>query len=396
MADTASAIQQFQQQIDFFRAKLNLPTERWDDIKQSAHDRAFIVAGAQKASLLADLRQAVDKAVIGGSIQQFRNDFAEAVKTSGWSGWTGQGSESGEAWRTRVIYQTNMATSYAAGRYRQLTDPELLKARPYWRYVHSDGVMHPRPEHLAWNGLTLPNDHPFWETNFPPNGWGCQCSVVAVRLPREGDATEPPKGWDAMDPKTGAPAGVDKGWNYAPGANADTPLRQMVQDKLIDYPPAIGKALTRDVNRTISADERVPDFARAVLADRQRTDPLWLGFVEDPEAIGETLRGADVRGYMALMPAESVRHVEISHEYDGGSQRPPTPEDFARALAVLNTPDPGGLRLGSDRGKNGELRVIASKTIDGEGFRTVWEARPGKRNRAMALVSLAVKIAKRK
>ncbi|WP_413879007.1 hypothetical protein [Candidatus Aalborgicola defluviihabitans] len=29
-------------------AKLNLPTERWDDIKAAAHDRAFIVAGAQR------------------------------------------------------------------------------------------------------------------------------------------------------------------------------------------------------------------------------------------------------------------------------------------------------------------------------------------------------------
>ena len=49
----------FQEQIDFFRAKLNLPTDRWDDIWKAAHDRAFVVAGAAKADLLNDLRQAL-------------------------------------------------------------------------------------------------------------------------------------------------------------------------------------------------------------------------------------------------------------------------------------------------------------------------------------------------
>ena len=35
----------FAEQIDFFRSKLNLPTESWTDIWQSEHDRAFVVAG---------------------------------------------------------------------------------------------------------------------------------------------------------------------------------------------------------------------------------------------------------------------------------------------------------------------------------------------------------------
>lgn len=241
--------QQFQEQIDFFRQKLNLPTERWDDIKTAAHDRAFIVAGAQKADLLNDLRQAVDKSINGQSIGEFRKDFAAAVAKSGWSGWTGEGTKAGEAWRTRVIYQTNVATSYAAGRWQQLNDSDLKAARPFWKYIHADGVMHPRPLHQAWGdaGLTLPSDHPFWQTHFPPNGWGCGCRVKAVRLPRGNDATSPPDGWDRIDEKTGAPLGIDNGWGYAPGANANLSLRQMVQDKLITYPEAISKALASDL-----------------------------------------------------------------------------------------------------------------------------------------------------
>ena len=38
-----------------------------------------------------------------------------------------------------------------------------------------------RPEHAALNGVTLPPSDPFWQTYYPPNGWGCRCNVVQVR-----------------------------------------------------------------------------------------------------------------------------------------------------------------------------------------------------------------------
>ncbi|MDP2830185.1 MAG: phage minor head protein [Sulfuricellaceae bacterium] len=251
----------FQEQIEFFRKKLNLPTARWDDILKSAHDRAFMVAGAMNADLLDDLRQAVDGAIAGGdTLQDFRKKFKSIAGKHGWTGWTGEGTKAGEAWRTKVIYQTNVASSHAAGRWQQLNDPGLLKARPYWRYIHNDSVLSPRPHHKAWGdrGLTLPHDHPFWKTHFPPNGWGCRCRVMAVVNPSpsgggvgegvNGDATEPPEDWDKRDSVGNLP-GIDKGWDYAPGANADMPLRQMVQDKLVKYPAAIARALTADINK---------------------------------------------------------------------------------------------------------------------------------------------------
>lgn len=39
---------------------------------------------------------------------------------------------------------------------------------------------HVRPDHAAMDGITLPADDPFWDTNFPPNGWNCRCTVVQV------------------------------------------------------------------------------------------------------------------------------------------------------------------------------------------------------------------------
>lgn len=239
----------FQEQVEFFRQKLNLPTEAWDDIWQEAHDRAFVVAGAMKADLLDDLRQAVDKAISQGtSLETFRKDFAAIVGKHGWQGWTGEGTPGGFAWRTRVIYETNLRSSYAAGRWQQLNDPGLAKLMPYWRYVHNESVLHPRPLHQAWGAsrLTLPRDHPFWKTHFPPNGWGCRCRVTAVPAPRQGDATEPPEGWDVPD-DTGKLPGIDKGWAYAPGANVKGELDTLVDAKVAALPPPIASDFAADM-----------------------------------------------------------------------------------------------------------------------------------------------------
>lgn len=236
----------FQAQIDYLLNKLALPTQTWTDIQGAVNDRAFIVAGASKADLLADLQQAlVDSAANGGGLKAFQKDFKAIVAKHGWTGWTGEGTPEGEAWRARIIYQTNMATSYAAGRYQQMTDPEVLKLHPYWRYLHSDGVLHPRPMHLAWHGLTLPADHPFWQTHFPPNGWGCQCRITSVTR-KEGEASaaaglgDPPEGWDQVDPKTGTDVGIDKGFGYTPGANVKKPLQEFIDSKLINLDAPLG------------------------------------------------------------------------------------------------------------------------------------------------------------
>lgn len=388
--------QQFQEQIDFLRRKLNLPSESWRDIQSAAHDRAFVVAGATKADLLHDLRKAVDQAVQGGSIGEFRKNFAEIVAKHGWTGWTGEGTKAGEAWRTRVIYQTNLMTSYAAGRRAQLLDPDLVERRPFWRYVHNDSVTHPRPQHKRWGDmkLTLRHDHPFWETHFPPNGWGCKCRVVAVAAPGDGDGTEPPEGWAQTDPATGAPVGIDEGWGYAPGARADNELRSFVQDKLIDYPPAIERMLSVDVNRQLSATERITDFVQRVRDGSLRNEDLWMGFVE-PEAAAriKAATGQDVDSYMVLLPEDNVRHTYREHRWDGKGQRPVEPADYEHVASFINEADE--TLPGTDLGRHGETRVLVRREIDGEVFRAVFEILHGKRNRALKLISLAIKTAQK-
>lgn len=377
----------FPEQVEFFRKKLNLPTERWDDILRSAHDRAFVVAGAQSADLLADLHQAVSKAITEGTgLEAFRKDFKNIVAKNGWTGFTGSGSKAGIAWRTKVIYQTNLATSYAAGRWQQLNDPDLLKALPYWRYKHNDSVLSPRPLHLSWDGLTLPAQHAFWRTHFPPNGWGCQCRVVPVNKTEFMQAVVDGRG-PADAPAAGDTTGIDDGFGYAPGAGIDVPLRQLVQDKLINYPPAISRALSKDINRRIDAAKSLIDFVEQSLSDRKFFDNALLGFVEPSDSVNK-IAGTDLQGYIALLKAEAVRHVDNSHGNDTGDQRPPTPKDFSELINVLNDADK--LSAGETT-RNGNRTIIAQKKIGKEIFRSIFEVRPGKSNKALYLLSFLIK-----
>lgn len=250
MAEAAYGGLPFAEQQAFFRRKLNLPTQSWADIYTAEHDWAFVVAGANRNEIVADFRAAVEKAIAeGATLEEFRKDFDRIVARHGWD------YRGGRNWRSRVIYETNLNTSYAAGRWEQ------LQVAPYWQYRHSDWVQHPREQHLAWDGLVLSKDDPWWHIHFPPNGWGCQCSVKGLwprdlqRLGKTGPDPAPeikliehtigknsPHG-----PRTvRVPEGIDPGFEYAPGS---TRLRSAI-------PPA--PAIPRNLPAPPAATAGVP------------------------------------------------------------------------------------------------------------------------------------------
>lgn len=249
----------FEEAIAFFRNKVNLPSERWTDVWKQAHDSAFMVAGAAKADLLNDLRGAVDQAISEGTtLATFRERFDETVARTGWE------YRGGRGWRTRVIYETNLRSAYAAGRHAQLTDPDLLRVRPYWRYLHG-GSADPRPEHLEWDGMVLPADDPWWDEHYPPNGWGCSCKVVAVgpddlpRLGKDGPDTAPSVQRETWQDPTGArqeevPEGVDPGWSYPPGRSVAARTRETVERKRSALPDVLGTAMMAEIRRRLRED----------------------------------------------------------------------------------------------------------------------------------------------
>ena len=240
----------FDEQLRFFRNKLNIPTESYADIYGAEHDHAFVVAGANRLDLLADFRTAVDKAIADGTtLEEFRRNFDAIVAKYGWD------YNGGRDWRSRIIYDTNLHSSYQAGRYEQ--QREASRYRPYWEYKHREGQRHPRPEHEAWDGLVLHCDDPWWQTHYPINAYGCKCTVFAHNarsLAKRGlkVGTAPPLeyedrviGKNSANPRTvQVPKGLDPGFDHIPGASRSN--TQFLFDKATTVPPLMASNAVQD------------------------------------------------------------------------------------------------------------------------------------------------------
>lgn len=402
----------FAEQIAFFRGKLGnlVPTQRWDDMVADAHDTGFMVAGAAEADLLNDLAAATDKAIAEGrGIEEFRKDFRAIVARNGWTGWTGDGSVAGEAWRVKTILRTNAYTSYSAGRYAQL----VAGGFPFWVYRHGDS-REPRPEHLAMDGVVLASDHPAWHKWFPPSDWGCSCYVVGARSERAakrlgGDPSKKlPVGWNGRDPRTGEPAGIGKGWGYAPGASV-VQATQAAAAKVRNWDYAVAKAfmaslpaqqadaLSQAYRALPSTADDARRFAQAVTDDRP---PLagppvrTLGLVDSAVAdrIGQLVpRGA--KGFDYRFAADAVRHVFDEHGDDATErlrgQRGVTPADFALLPLLLSAPDS---ITGPDRAQQGETLVHVTKMIGGRRITASFAV--NQRFRSLSLKTMFIRVGK--
>lgn len=408
----------FSEQIAFFRRKLGnlVPTRAWDDMLGAAHDDGFMVAGAMDADLLTDLAAAVDKAIAEGrGIEEFRRDFRATVARNGWTGWTGEGSVQGEAWRVRTILRTNAYTSYAAGRFAQLQ----TEGYAFWVYRHGDS-REPRVQHLSWNGLVLSPDHEFWATHYPPSDWGCSCYVtgasseaMARRLGGQ-PGKKLPDGWQKIDLKTGAPVGIGKGWGYAPGASV-APLISAMAAKIGSWDYRIAKAFMdslpaeradalsmayRELPSTADDARRYSGRIAAGNADGAGDlAPLpkvrTLGLV--PVAQAERITGLtdiDLAGYDFTIDRSGVGHVFREHGNDavqqGQGQRGITPADFARLPEILSGPDAVTLAGTSEIG---ETIVQYTRRIGGETY-VVRMAVRGAKRRTLALKTMFVKVGK--
>jgi len=131
-------------------------------------------------------------------------------------------------WRERVrdtlrddvhaetVFRNAVQQAYTAGRHRQMSDPEVLRFRPYWMH---DSVLDSRTTEQCQtlDGLIFPVNHPHWRTHWPPGHHRCRRSVRSLRkseAERRGIATEEPdvfvpEGWGRLP--SAAPSWKPKG-----------------------------------------------------------------------------------------------------------------------------------------------------------------------------------------
>ncbi|HHX6345795.1 TPA: phage minor head protein [Pseudomonas aeruginosa] len=172
--------------IEYLKHKGYAITWDWQEMLDSAHDRAFTVAKAMRLDVLSDIREALERALQEGkTLKQFIEELQPVLERQGWWGRQvlvdGDGNaelvQLGSPYRLKTIYQTNLQSAYMAG--RKATMEDSADTHPYWRYVAiMDGKT--RPSHAALNGVVYRHDDPVWSSIYPPNGFNCRCRVTAI------------------------------------------------------------------------------------------------------------------------------------------------------------------------------------------------------------------------
>lgn len=234
--------------LDYFRAKGWQVGFSHLDVFREEHATAFTVAKGMEADVLRDIREAVDAALAEGkTFAQFKAELQPRLEELGWWGrkemadpLTGEAREVqlGSPRRLKTIYRANLRTARAAGQWDRVQ--RTKRALPYLLYSLGPSENH-RPLHESWAGRILPVDDPFWQTHYPPNGWGCKCRVRQVsarEAERRGGPSRAPevttREW--VNKRTGevveVPRGIDPGWDTNPGAVGRlTQAERLLEDK---------------------------------------------------------------------------------------------------------------------------------------------------------------------
>ena len=206
----------------------------YDEIMHDAHKKAFTVAKMINLDLLKDTQASLTKAFKEGvGFDEWKKSVKPMLAKKGWLGnikvKDPKTDEEKEIYvgnrRLRTIFNTNMRTSYAKARY----ESQMQSLGEYFRYTAVlDGRT--REAHRKLHGKTLPKTDKFWDTNYPPNGWGCRCKVQVLT-----EAECVARGIVPLTDGSFLPQAAEKDFKYNPGKvdKTDEILKDK-QDKVLD------------------------------------------------------------------------------------------------------------------------------------------------------------------
>ncbi|HAK13597.1 MAG TPA: phage head morphogenesis protein, partial [Acinetobacter radioresistens] len=200
----------FLEALQFARSrKIVLPDEFYSlDLKtrQLATTVSFLSSIEQIQTVIA----AVNKAIADGStFEDFKKLVAEnEIKLS-------------EPY-LKNVFRTNIQTAYSHGRWQQ--QQRNRDKRPYLMYSAIDDSR-VRPSHLALNRIIRHIDDPFWLMYYPPWGFMCRCTVIAL--------TEKQAEKYGITPDDQLPEVAEEmGWSTSPMTYGD--LSGLVDQKILD------------------------------------------------------------------------------------------------------------------------------------------------------------------
>lgn len=308
----------FSEQIEYFRKKVNIPTATYLDIYGEAHDYAFVVAGAHTQEMVADFRKAIDDVIErGGTLEEFRKVFDDTAEKYSWE------YNGGRNWRSRIIYDTNLYASYNHGRYMQ--QRELADVMPYWEYEHNDSA-HPRPQHVAWDGLVLRADDPWWDYHYPTRAYGCHCTVRALddadlKYQNKTVQQAPEIEWEekVIGQRSGSPRivrvpkSVDPSFEHPKRLVPVHKVDEILMQKLVEAPPQFACSAVSNVLNYAPAlallNRSMKEMVDTVVADKMaRGQMKYVGVI--PRDVVKKLETMELAPQTAVI---AVRDDDILH-----------------------------------------------------------------------------------
>lgn len=325
--------------VRYFRSKRSLPSFDWRDVAPHEHAFSWTVAKSMEQDVLEDIRAAVDDAIVNRTpFDQFASQLTPILQEKGWWGKGIQADprdglprvvQLGSPRRLRTIYWANVRSAHAAGEWERTQRNKRFL--PFLLYTLSRAERR-RAEHEGWVGIVLPVDDPWWDTHYPPNGWGCQCGVrqISEREARRlgwSDGMEGPQivmhAW--KNRRSGqsemVPLGIDPGWATNPGKNRALNAAEFLHGKLA------GLSANR---QRVAIEDIVGSPALRALAEGKSPAVSYMPVAQIGEAVAD-IYGA--RPGPVLLSADSAKHI-----LDHPDKRGLTVDDLRAALAIIAAP----------------------------------------------------------
>lgn len=220
-------------------------TKSWREMLDSAHTRAFTVAGVYRLEVLKTIQDSLADALgQGTTFQDWQKNLRSELDKTGL--FYPDDSKKGEVQkeidtpsRLDNIFRTNLQTALNAGRMeRQLA---VAKTRPYLRFYdvpdnRQSGVCSNIANKLR--GMVIRTDHPLVNSIYPPNHFRCRSSMSSY--------SERERLRDGLQIYEGAAEGFDVG----EGFNTN-PLSEYKPD-LSKYPESMADAYRKFLDKRIA------------------------------------------------------------------------------------------------------------------------------------------------
>ncbi|MCM1959026.1 phage minor head protein [Acinetobacter modestus] len=225
--------------------------------------------------------QAINKSIADGSTFE---DFKDLVAD--------KGIDLPESYLDNV-FRTNIQSAYAHGRWQQ--QQRNKAARPYLMYSAIDDSR-VRPTHLAMNRIIRHIDDPFWLIWYPPNGFRCRCTVIALT---EAQALK----YGITSDEDLPDIAVDLGWSTNPASFGD--LSSLVDQKIADS--ELDKSFLLEQKQVIKAEWAASEMLKSLLAPmNEKSRDLFDTITNTVIPLDPTIRPSAIKTFLDYVMGNDV------------------------------------------------------------------------------------------